>query len=67
MGKKHVPISLQLTPETVKIIDDLAKKAGLSRHKFMVIGIHHFINHYREDPGILFEGGSEPVPPAIKK
>jgi len=67
MSKSTQSVSIQLSNEARKTLSDIAKKEGISRHKLTVIGIHHFINHYREDPEILHEGGTSPLPPEIKK
>lgn len=36
-GRKTRAIAVQLTPETVKRLDELAEKSGMSRHRYMIL------------------------------
>jgi predicted transcriptional regulator len=36
-NRKTRPIAVQLTPQTVKRLDELAAKSGMSRHRYMIL------------------------------
>jgi len=36
-GRKTRAIAVQLTPQTVKRLDELAQKSGMSRHRYMIL------------------------------
>jgi predicted transcriptional regulator len=36
-NRKSRAIAVQLTPETVKKLDDLAERSGMSRHRYMIL------------------------------
>jgi len=35
--RKTRAIAVQLSPQTVRKLDDLAKKSGMSRHRYMIL------------------------------
>lgn len=35
--RKTRAIAVQLSPQTVRRLDDLAKKSGMSRHRYMIL------------------------------
>ncbi|MEX1111814.1 MAG: ribbon-helix-helix protein, CopG family, partial [Chthoniobacterales bacterium] len=35
--KKTRAIAVQLTPQTIKRLDELAAKSGMSRHRYMIL------------------------------
>ena len=42
--RKTRAIAVQLTPQTVKRLDELAAKSGMSRHRYMILILERAVN-----------------------
>lgn len=42
--RKTRAIAVQLTPQTVKRLDELAEKSGMSRHRYMILILERAVN-----------------------
>lgn len=51
--KKFPPVSVYLTAQEQQEVQELADKAGISRHAMLQYGIRYFIAEYKKNKKIL--------------
>ncbi|MFM8656757.1 MAG: ribbon-helix-helix protein, CopG family [Chthoniobacterales bacterium] len=44
-GRKTRAIAVQLTPQTVKRLDQLAARSGMSRHRYMILVLERAVRN----------------------
>ena len=54
--KKYPPISIYLTGDEQQAAQELADKAGVTRHAFLQYAVRYFIAEYKKDKKILKTG-----------